>query len=110
VSGEDFAERAYIQALRFGATLLVPATATGLSGRGDEYVLRLDTGGDLAARCVIVATGVTYRQLDAAGLDWFGGDGVYYTPAGSPGSGQPRGSGRDRRRRQLGRPGGDLAR
>jgi thioredoxin reductase (NADPH) len=33
VSGEDFAERAYIQALRFGATLLVPATATGLSGR-----------------------------------------------------------------------------
>jgi thioredoxin reductase (NADPH) len=80
VSGEDFAERAYIQALRFGATLLVPATATGLSGRGDEYVLRLDTGGDLTARCVIIATGVTYRQLDAAGLDRFGGDGVHYTP------------------------------
>ena len=80
VSGEEFAERAFIQVLRFGATVLVPGTATGLSGRGDGYVLRLDTGGELAARSVIIATGVTYRQLDAAGLDQFQGSGVFYTP------------------------------
>ncbi len=80
VSGEEFAERAFIQVLRFGARLLVPGTATGLSGRGDGYVVRLDSGGELAARCVIIATGVTYRQLDAAGLDLFEGDGVFYTP------------------------------
>ena len=83
MSGEEFAERAFIQVLRFGATLLVPGTATGLSGRGDGYVVRLDSGDELAARCVIIATGVTYRQLDAAGLDQFQDAGVFYTPLGS---------------------------
>ena len=80
VSGEEFAERALVQVLRFGATLLVPSTAAGLARRGDEYLIRLDGGGELAARSVIIATGVTYRQLDAAGLDRFEGTGVFYTP------------------------------
>ena len=80
VSGEEFAERAFIQVLRFGARLLVPATATALARREDEYVIRLDTGEDLAARCLIIATGVTYRQLEAARLEEFEGTGVFYTP------------------------------
>ena len=83
VSGEEFAERAFIQVLRFGATLLVPSTAVGLSRRGDGYVIQLETGENLTARCVIIATGVTYRQLDAAGLDPFVGAGVFYTPLGA---------------------------
>src|SRR5262245_1139982 len=80
VSGDEFAERSLVQALRFGATLLVPRTAAGLTAHGDDYVLRLDNGDELAARSVIVATGVAYRQLDAAGLERFEGAGVYYTP------------------------------
>ena len=80
VSGEEFAERSLVQVLRFGATLLVPRTAAGLTRHGDDYVIRLDAGGELAARTVIIATGVTYRQLDAAGLDRFEGTGVFYTP------------------------------
>jgi thioredoxin reductase (NADPH) len=80
VSGEEFAERSLVQALRFGATLLMPRTATGLTGRSDDYVIRLGDGDELAARTVIIATGVTYRQLDAAGLDRFEGAGVFYTP------------------------------
>jgi thioredoxin reductase (NADPH) len=80
VSGEEFAERSLVQALRFGTTLLVPRTATGLTGHGDDYVIRLDDGDELAARTVIIATGVTYRQLDGAGLDRFEGTGVFYTP------------------------------
>jgi thioredoxin reductase (NADPH) len=80
VSGEEFAERSLVQALRFGATLLVPETAAGLAGHNDDYVIRLDDGGELAARTVITATGVAYRQLDAAGLDRFEGTGVFYTP------------------------------
>lgn len=80
VSGREFAERALLQVLRFGARLLVPSTATGLARRGDDYLIRLDAGGELAARTVIIATGVTYRQLDAAGLDRFEGTGVFYTP------------------------------
>src|SRR5262245_25675423 len=80
VSGEEFAERSLVQALRFGATLLVPRTATGLTHGDDNYVIRLDAGDELAARTVIIATGVAYRQLDAAGLDRFEGAGVFYTP------------------------------
>jgi thioredoxin reductase (NADPH) len=80
VSGEEFAERSLVQVLRFGATLLVPQTAAGLTGHDDDYVIRLDDGGELTARTVIIATGVAYRQLDAAGLDRFEGAGVFYTP------------------------------
>jgi thioredoxin reductase (NADPH) len=80
VSGEEFAERSLVQVLRFGATVLVPRTAAGLIGRGDHYVVSLEAGGELAARTVIIATGVTYRQLDAVGLDRFEGTGVFYTP------------------------------
>ena len=80
VSGEEFAERSLVQALRFGATLLVSRTATGLTRRGDDYVIGLGAGDELAARTVIIATGVAYRQLDAAGLDRFEGAGVFYTP------------------------------
>jgi len=80
VSGEEFAERSLVQALRFGTTLLVPRTATGLTRHGDDYVIRLEGGDELAARTVIIATGVSYRQLDAEGLDRFEGAGVFYTP------------------------------
>src|SRR4029079_2436318 len=80
VSGEEFAERSLVQALRFGTTLLVPRTATGLTRHGDDYVIRLEGGDELAARTVIVATGVSYRQLDAEGVDRFEGAGVFYTP------------------------------
>src|SRR5262245_18082374 len=80
VSGEEFAERSLVQALRFGATLLVPRTAEGLTRHGDDYVIRLGDGDELAARTVIIATGVAYRQLDAVGLDRFEGAGVFYSP------------------------------
>ena len=89
ISGEEFAERALVQVLRFGATLLVPSTAAGLTRRGDDYLIRLAAGGELTARTVIIATGVTYRQLDAAGLDRFEGTGVFYTPLAAQDQVQP---------------------
>lgn len=80
VSGDEFAERALIQVLRFGATLLVPCTAIGLSERGEMYAVQLEGGEELVARSVIIAGGVSYRKLDAAGLEQFEGQGVFYTP------------------------------
>ena len=80
VSGEEFAERAYIQVLRFGASIVLPATATGLAGDSTGRVIQLDTGDHLTARSVIIATGVTYRMLDVTGLDRFSGLGVFYSP------------------------------
>jgi thioredoxin reductase (NADPH) len=80
VSGEDFAERALVQVLRFGATLLVPTKAVALVEQGDDYVITLESDDRVVAHSVIIATGVTYRTLDAAGLDRFEGLGVFYTP------------------------------
>jgi thioredoxin reductase (NADPH) len=80
ISGEEFAERAYIQVLRFGASIVLPATAAGLSGDSTARVIQLDTGDTLTARSVIIATGVTYRTIDATGLDRFSGLGVFYSP------------------------------
>jgi thioredoxin reductase (NADPH) len=61
-------QRAYIQALRFGASIILPATATGLSGDATARVIHLDTGDTLTAHSVIIATGVTYRKIGATGL------------------------------------------
>src|SRR5215472_11800857 len=58
ISGEEFAERAYIQVLRFGASIVLPATATGLSGDSSARVIHLDTGDNLTAHSVIITTGV----------------------------------------------------
>ena len=85
ISGDEFAQRAYIQALRFGASIVLPATATGLSGDGTAWVIHLDTGEDLTAHSVIITTGVTYRRIDAQGLDRFAGLGVFYSPLGVDG-------------------------
>jgi thioredoxin reductase (NADPH) len=80
VSGEEFAQRALIQVLRFGATLLVPYAAHGLTEQEKVYVVHLDSGDELVARSLIIAGGVSYRKLDAVGLERFEGRGVFYTP------------------------------
>jgi thioredoxin reductase (NADPH) len=80
VSGQDFAERAFLQVIRFGAAIVLPATAVGLSTGASGFTIQLDREATLHARSVIVASGVTYRMIDAAGLDRFAGLGVFYTP------------------------------
>src|SRR6516162_2618237 len=89
ISGEEFAQRAYIQALRFGASIVLPATATGLSGDSTAHVIQLDTGDNITAHSVIIATGVTYRTIDATGIERFNGQGVFYSPLGVDGQTRP---------------------
>jgi thioredoxin reductase (NADPH) len=80
ISGTEFAQRAFIQVLRFGASIVLPASAAGLSGHDGGHVIRLDTGDDITARSVIIATGASYRKIEADGIDQFTGNGVYYAP------------------------------
>jgi thioredoxin reductase (NADPH) len=80
VSGEEFAERAFVQALRFGVSIVLPAAATGLSSAGADHMVHLDTGDDIKARSVLIATGASYRRLEAAGVDRFAGVSIFYTP------------------------------
>jgi thioredoxin reductase len=56
---------------------------TSLSGNGGHYQLRLSDGGVLAARSVIIATGVTYRRLSIPALEELQGRGVFYGTAAS---------------------------
>jgi len=81
VSGSQLADRARRQALRFGAELLTTREAVGLDARGSTRVLRFGDGGEIAAHSVVLATGVSYRMLDAPGLDDFKGRGVFYGSA-----------------------------
>ena len=78
ISGGELAERAVLQVDRFGARRSVPAEVVALERRDGNYVLRLAHGGEVAGRCVIVATGVRVRRLPVPGLERFEDTCVYY--------------------------------
>jgi thioredoxin reductase (NADPH) len=78
ISGGDLTQRAMVQAEKFGAHLTSPCAATGLREEAGHLVARLSDGTDVAGRAVIVATGARYRRLDAARLEDFEDNGVYY--------------------------------
>ena len=78
ISGGELADLAVIQAEKFGAYITVPAVASALERDGDHHALRLEDGGRLCARTVIIASGVRYRKLEVEGLDRFEGSNVFY--------------------------------
>jgi thioredoxin reductase (NADPH) len=82
VAGGELAHRAWQQAVLLGADFTFTHEVTALRNRGDRHVLVLDDGAEVSARAVILATGVTYRRLDAPGLDRLIGAGVFYGAAG----------------------------
>jgi thioredoxin reductase (NADPH) len=77
ISGQDLAGRAYIQAQKFGAQMLI-ANAKRLNCDHKPYVIELENGTRISARTVIIATGVQYRKLPLENLSRFEGAGVYY--------------------------------
>ncbi len=81
LSGSDLARRATDQARRLGAELLTVQEAVGLRAEGAARLVELSGGGALSASCVIVASGVSYRQLDTPGFSELTGAGVYYGAA-----------------------------
>ena len=78
ISGGELAERAVLQAEKFGARRSVPADVVGLEQRDGNYVLRLADGGEMAARTVIIASGVQVRRLPVPQLPQFESTCVYY--------------------------------
>jgi thioredoxin reductase (NADPH) len=78
ISGSDLAERAALQATRFGVRTTVPETAGALSLEDGYYVVALDSGRRLRARAIVIATGASYRRLNVGRLAEFEGAGVYY--------------------------------
>jgi len=82
ISGGELAHRAWQQATLLGAEFVFTHQVTALTTDGDRQALELDDGGRVAARAVILATGVTYRRLGLPDLDRLVGAGVFYGAAG----------------------------
>jgi thioredoxin reductase (NADPH) len=78
ISGQSLAGRAYVQAQKFGAQMVVASAARRLRCGGQSYVVETDDGSAFAARTVVIATGAAYRKLAVADLTRFEGMGVYY--------------------------------
>jgi len=70
--------RAYAQALKLGARVMVAKGATRLACDGRRYSVEIDDGPRIAARAVIIATGAEYRNPRSKTCSRFEGAGVYY--------------------------------
>jgi thioredoxin reductase (NADPH) len=81
VSGAQLTDRARRQAVRFGAEILTTRDVSGLEARGPARVVSFGDGTEVAAHAVIIATGVSYRDLEAPGVAELSGRGVYYGSA-----------------------------
>jgi thioredoxin reductase (NADPH) len=83
VSGEELAGRASEQAWLFGADIVLAQRGTKLELRGDDRIVHTSDGSAVAARAVVLATGVTWRRLDIPSLEALIGTGVFYGAAGA---------------------------
>jgi thioredoxin reductase (NADPH) len=81
VSGAQLTDRARRQAAKFGAEILTAREVTALEVNGAARIVRFSDGSAVAAHSVILATGVSYRQLAAPGCDDLTGCGVFYGSA-----------------------------
>jgi thioredoxin reductase (NADPH) len=77
ISGQELAGRAYVQAQKFGAHMLI-AKATQLLCDRKPYVIEVENGARIPARTVVIATGAEYRRPPCRNLSRFEGAGVYY--------------------------------
>jgi thioredoxin reductase len=83
ISGAMLAQETWWQAWAFGTTFVYMRQVKSLSTDAGHYRLRLSDGGVLAARTVIISTGVAYRQLGIPALEDLHGRGVFYGAAAS---------------------------
>src|SRR5215467_9590283 len=77
ISGDELAARAYTQAQKFGAQMVL-AKATRLACERKPYVVELHDGSRIPARAIVIATGAKYSKLPLENLAPFEGAGVYY--------------------------------
>lgn len=77
ISGQELAARAYTQAEKFGAELLLDAAAR-LECDRKPYRLSLESGESILATTIVIASGARYRRLPLENLGRFEGNGVYY--------------------------------
>jgi thioredoxin reductase (NADPH) len=78
ITGSELADRAVLQADKFGARISIPTPVTKLAFDKAYSVLELEGGENVVAKCLLIATGAEYRRLDVEHCSRFEGAGVYY--------------------------------
>ena len=80
ISGQALAGRAFSQAQKFGADIMIPVSAKSLNceRRDGAFALTLESGEEVRSRAVVVASGARYRRPGIENLDKFEGRGVWY--------------------------------
>lgn len=78
ISGHELAGRAYAQAQKFGAEMLIAKDAKGLACDRRPYAVLIGDGQTVSGRTVVIASGAQYRKLQLENLSRFEGAGVYY--------------------------------
>jgi len=78
ISGQELAERAQVQAQKFGARLAVSRNVSGFSKKERIFQLFLEDGSSFSARAVVVATGARYRKLDLPNYEFYETQGIHY--------------------------------
>ncbi|HEX3531374.1 MAG TPA: FAD-dependent oxidoreductase [Thermoanaerobaculia bacterium] len=78
LTGAELADRAVLQANKFGARLPVPTPVARLTFVNSYPVLQLEDGQSVTAKCLLIASGAEYRRLPAEGCERYEGRGVYY--------------------------------
>lgn len=81
ISGSDLARRATDQAVRLGCEVLTAREVKNVRVEGNYKIITLDDGQELSCLALIIATGVTLRQLDLPGVKELQGAGIYYGAA-----------------------------
>jgi thioredoxin reductase (NADPH) len=81
LTGGDLARRALAQARRLGAEILSPQDVTGIRREDPYRVVTIADGSEISCQTIVVATGVSYRQLDLPGAAQLAGAGIYYGSA-----------------------------
>ncbi len=78
ISGQELGARAYTQAQKFGAQLLIARQATRLLCERRPWAVQVDDGPPVRAHAIVIATGATYRRLAVESDARFDGAGVYH--------------------------------
>lgn len=82
ISGSELANRAYIQAQKFGGNISIPHKAKSVEYNGDYFTLYASNDKNIKAKSIIAATGANYRRLPVDNIEKFEGSGVFYSASG----------------------------
>ena len=82
ISGSDLANRAYVQAQKFGCNISIPHSAESIEHKDTYFILCATNGKTIKAKSLIAATGANYRKLPIPNIEDYEGSGVYYSATG----------------------------